>query len=291
MIADWQTNKIYFSEKLKFKFPKTYAQIEKELERIGQNISFLPKTNDIWARDFMPIQISDNQFVEYRYDPDYLQGNSKEKQTRELKSYPDIICTEMNIPTIKSDLIIDGGNIVKSENTIILTDKVVWENKRNYSKKELVNTIKESFEVENLSLIPWDKDCIFGHSDGMVRFINNNTVLISGFYEQADKKFMKEILKPLEKAKLNCEWLRCSDKETEENIAYINFLQTKDIILLPSLNKDEDDKAFEKISDFFPNYAINNKIKKIDMREIAKNSGALNCISWTIKTQNPFQPF
>lgn len=118
MIPDWQTNKIYFSEKLKTKFPKTYSLIERELENLEKKPLLLPKTNDIWARDFMPLQISDNQFIEYRYDPDYLQGGSENKETRELKSYPDIICNEINLPTIKSDLIIDGGNIVKSKKNI-----------------------------------------------------------------------------------------------------------------------------------------------------------------------------
>jgi len=283
MIADWQTNKIYFSEKLKIKFSKTCIQIEKELENLGQKPNFLPKTNDIWARDFMPIQISDNRFLEYRYDPDYLKGNSEETETREIKSYPDIICNELNLPTIKSDLIIDGGNIVKSENTVILTDKIVWENERHYSEKELVKKIHESFEVDNVILIPWDEDCEFGHSDGMLRFINNDTVLISDFYEQLDSEFKKELIKPLEKAKLNYVWLRCSKKETESNIAYINFLQTRHIILVPSLNRKEDEKAFENITDCFPDYAQNGKIRKIDMREIVRHGGALNCISWTIK--------
>lgn len=284
MIADWQTNKIYFSETLKTKFPKTYALLKRELLNLEQKSELLPKTNDIWARDFMPIQISNDQFIEYRYDPDYLQGTSEERETRELKSYPDIVCNEINLQTIKSDLIIDGGNIVKSENTIILTDKIIWENERLYNENQIIDKIHTTFEVDNVILIPWDEDCDFGHSDGMVRFINNDTILISGFYEQVDLEFKKEVIKPLEQAKLNCEWLRCSTKEAESNIAYINFLQTKDIILVPSLNrKEEDEKAFEKISDCFPDYSNNARIRKIDMREIVRQGGALNCISWTIK--------
>lgn len=284
MIADWQTNKIYFSEKLKINFPKTCGDIERVLESLGQKPGFLPKTNDVWARDFMPIQTSNSRYLEFRYDPDYLQGNSEEKDTREIKSYPDIICDEINLSTIKSDLVIDGGNIVKSENTVILTDKVVWENKGHYFEPDLIKKIHESLEVENVVLIPWDKDCEFGHSDGMVRFIDNNTVLLSGFYEQADSAFRKKLVKPLEKAKLNYEWLRLSKKEAESNIAYINFLQTKDLILVPALNQNEkDEKACEKISNFFPDYARKERIRKVNIRKIVRQGGALNCISWTTK--------
>lgn len=285
MIPDWETDKIYFSEKLKTKFPKTCNLIESELLALGQKPEFLPRTNDIWARDYMPVQINENCFVEYRYDPDYLQGSSDEKQTRDLKSYPDIICDQLGIATKKCEIIIDGGNIVKSENSIILTDKVLWENKRHFSKSELVKRLHQDFEVDNVVLIPWDEGCEFGHSDGMLRFINNDSVLISGFYEQMDADFRTKLIKSLEKAKLNCEWLRCSQKEKESNITYINFLQMKDLILVPFINKREDQVALENIRNYYSPYLEPEKIKGVDMSEIVRFGGALNCISWTIKCQ------
>lgn len=283
MIPDWETDKIYFSEKLKIKFPKTFSLIESEMKVLEQKPEFLPKTNDVWARDYMPVQINEESFVEYRYDPDYLQGSSDEKQTRDLKSYPDIICDQLGIASKKSEIIIDGGNIVKSENSIILTDKVLWENKRHFSKIELIKRLHDDFEVDKVVLIPWDEGCEFGHSDGMLRFINNETVLISGFYEQMDADFRSNLIKPLEKAKLNCEWLRLSQKEKESNISYINFLQTKDLILVPFLNKKVNQVAIETIRNYFSSYLEPGKIRGVDMSEIVRYGGALNCISWTIK--------
>ncbi|WP_372652919.1 agmatine deiminase family protein [Draconibacterium sp.] len=132
---------------------------------------------------------------------------------------------------------------------------------------------------------PWDEDCEFGHADGMLRFINEETVLVSGFYEIANEKLKKKIIASLNKANLNIEWLRCSLKrERDQNIAYINFLQTKDLMLVPRINAPEDDIAFEQISKFYSQYAMSNRIKQVDMSEIVKLGGALNCISWTIKT-------
>jgi len=64
--------------------------------------------------------------------------------------------------------------------------------------------------------------------------------------------------------------------------AYINYLQTKDFILLPSLGIDKDDEALEEeIKKYFPDYK--NRIRKIKMNAIIAKGGALNCISWTIK--------
>lgn len=283
MIADWQTNKIYLSIILNKKFPKTFKNLVAKLKDYNYTPDILQNTFDIWARDYMPIQVSKNKFIEYRYDPDYLQGNSDKKERRELKTYPDIVCETIGLKTVKTDIIIDGGNVVKSENAIILTDKVVWENKRHYSEKQLITKLHDLFEVDKVVLIPWDKACEFGHADGMLRFINNDKVLISGFYETADDEFEKWILESLEKAKIDWDWLRASEKEIEDNIAYINSLQTNDLILVPSLNRPEDEEALKQISKYFPEYSSKNRIDNVDMREVFQFDGALNCITWTIK--------
>lgn len=283
MIADWQTNKVYLSNKLEVKFPKTYEKFTNKLKAFNYIPDILPNTKDIWARDYMPIQVNDSKFIEYRYDPDYLQGDSDDKETRELKIYPDIVCDSIGLQTIKTDIILDGGNIVKSENTIVLTDKVVWENQRHYSEKQLIKKLHDLFEVDKVVLIPWDEECEYGHADGMLRFINKDKVLISGFYETADVKLKKWILNSLEKAKIDWAWLRVSDNETEDNIPYINFLQTNDLIVVPKLNRPEDDIAIKEISKHFPNYELKKRIAQIDMSEIVKLGGALNCITWTTK--------
>jgi len=79
MISDNQANKVYFSELLKsdLRFKATCNEITKILDSYEVRCEFLDKTKDIWARDYMPIQVSENKFVEYRYDPDYLLSTEK----------------------------------------------------------------------------------------------------------------------------------------------------------------------------------------------------------------------
>jgi agmatine deiminase len=285
MIADSDTNIVYFSKRLQedSRFSDTANQIVTILDSFGVRYNYLPGTKDIWARDYMPIQVSDTKFIEYRYDPDYLQGTWEDIETREVKTFPDIVCSAINLPTIKTDIILDGGNVVKSSDTVIMTDKIVFENSRTYNKQQLLSKLHELFEVDRIVLLPWDDLCEYGHSDGMLRFINDDTVLISGFYETADLKFKEKLLKPLKEMKLNWEWLKCSKKEKEQNIAYINFLQTRDLILIPSLKSVEDNVAYEQITKYYPNYDNNKRIALVDMREILRFGGALNCITWTTK--------
>lgn len=279
MISDKETNTVYFSKLLKtdLRFTDTCEKISETLLSLGVTPRFLPNTKDIWARDYMPIQVSKNKFIEYRYDPDYLQG--KWKGCRDLKTYPDIVCASIELTTYKSDIILDGGNLVKSNNCVILTDKVVIENRLSYSKTELVEQLKKIFKVEKIVLIPWDKKEKFGHSDGVLRFINDTKVLVSGIYENDTKLIYR-----LRQSGLDLEFLRFKvNKKDKRNWAYINFLQTKDLILLPKLKIDEDKQALKQIEKHYPDYANDNRIAQIDMRKVIKFGGALNCISWTIK--------
>lgn len=280
MIPDWQTNKVFLSKKLLTDYPKVAKRLEDKLASFDYVPEYLPNTNDIWARDYMPLQFSDEQFIEYVFDPDYLKGKKYIRQG--IKTDPDAVCRAIGLETRKTGIILDGGNTVKSENSIIMTDKVFWENSKQYSDEELTQMLQNIFNPCQVIFIPWDDGCIYGHADGMLRFIDNKKVMISGFYEQVDDELKQLIVHALERANIAYECLRISEIEEEENIAYINFLHTEHFILVPSLNKPEkDQKALREISHFFKDYQI--PVEQIELSEVAKKSGALNCITWTVK--------
>lgn len=284
MLRDQDSNTVYLSRLLKTneEFEETCKAITAALDKHGVTYLFLPSTRDIWTRDYMPVQVSDSKFVEYRYDPDYLQGT--EEDTRELKTYPDIVCQDLNILTTKTDIIIDGGNIIRSSNKVIMTDKVLWENRRQYGKDDLIEKLKALFEVEEIVLIPWDKEDMFGHADGMLRFINDETVLVHGTYNDPTDPLCKKLSNSLTKAGLNITWMEFDVKHPDlRNWAYINFLQTKDILIIPKFGIAEDAQALEQVRKAYPEYAQKNTIVQVDMSDIVELGGALNCISWVVK--------
>jgi len=285
MISDSRTNTIYFSNLLRTdkEYSETFNDLRQGLDANGVQYDFLNQTRDIWARDYMPIQVSKNKFVEFRYDPNYLQGTGR--KGREIKTYPDIVCDNMGLRTVKTDIILDGGNVVKSDNAVILTDKVIKENKRTYDHNELIQRLEVFFETDRIIIIPKDPEDDYGHSDGMVRFIDNDTVLINWYYRTCDKDFRDELLQPITEKGLKYEWLDIGldiEKVDDYNWAYINFLQTEDLILVPKLGIREDDIAFSQICEFYKSYADRGRVFQVDSRQVVEKEGALNCISWTI---------
>jgi agmatine deiminase len=282
MITDAQTDFVYFSEWLKKDFEPFYNELIGILERHNVKHDILPGTNDIWCRDYMPIQISLNKFVEYCYEPDYL----KTQKLRPYKSNPDIICDKLKLKTVKTDVILDGGNVIKTDRGVILTDKIFMENKATYNREQLMGKLKELFEVDLVIIIPWDKEndkC--GHADGMIRFIGGNKVLINGYFREYEEAFQTSLFGALDQAGLEYEELIYEGSGLNEDLnwGYINFLQTKDLLLIPKFGLSEDKQAFDQISAYFPEYAARNKVDQIDASEIVKGGGALNCISWNIK--------
>jgi len=268
---------LYLSNLLPTRHLAVYEQIKTACDQFGQEVKLLPHTNDIWVRDFMPIPLPDGTLLEYRYDPDYLQVASREG--RGNKSYPDLICDAMKWPTKKTDLIIDGGNVIRRANTLIMAEKVVHENRHRYSRQKLTSELMKQFQVEKLVLIEWDAEDDYGHADSTVRFIDDETVLVNYYYEGYGP-----VINPLKKAGLKIEYLHLPKRDRDSDAsywAYLNYLETDKMLLFPARRDDLDELVKKQFQGYFP--SLSHCIEKIKMDDIVDDGGALNCISWTMK--------
>lgn len=268
LLTDRETNKVYFSQLIQ-DFA-CYHSIVKKLDKHNIEHQTLLHTKDYWIRDFMPIQISDKEFVQYEYNPDYLQ-NKLDYITK-----PSSCCKSVGIETTHLNLVIDGGNVIKCTDCIIMTDKVFIENP-NYTKLKLINLLETTFGCE-IIFISWDRNEAYGHADGMVRYIEGNKVLLNN-YADYDKAFRNQMVKILQVHFNIVELSYTTSKPSTHNWAYINYLQVQNLILLPVLGIDEDEQALEQFCKIFPNQ----QIEQVDVSEIAPLGGALNCVSWQIK--------
>jgi agmatine deiminase len=281
MITDAQTNRVYFSQLLENK--PQYAAFSRDLKTILDKheirYSFLPETWDIWCRDYMPVQTKANSFVQYRYEPDYLLS----KKDRRIKTYPDLVCDRIGIQTHKTNLILDGGNIVKSQNKVIMTDKIIPENSHHFLKSALIDELRKLFEVDEIILIPWFIDDEFGHSDGILRFIDEEHVLVDGYHKLSKSAYGEKLYKVLKAHHLRPVELNFNVlSQSNDNWGYLNFLQMENLLLIPQFGIDEDEQALIQFKQFFPEYAAKGQIESIDATVLIKDGGVLNCASWNI---------
>lgn len=268
MIIDKQTDTVFFSRHLKRY--KCWKSIESALKENSIPFALLPETVDIWARDFMPIQIDKETFVNYIYNPDYLQD--------EQEYITGDVCKCYDFAKLKDiDLVIDGGNFIKCDNKIIMTDKVFLENKKK-SVSEIKETIEKTFKRE-LVIIPWDRAEKYGHADGMVRFVEPGHVVINN-YADFDKSLRKEIIAALAPHFPKISELQYGKNNRSKSWAHINFLHIGNSIFVPQIGIPSDLMAIEQLEEIYTGCTI----VPVEANGIVNKGGALNCVSWNIKS-------
>lgn len=134
----------------------------------------------------MPLQLSADRFVLFKYDPDYL----KPKQYKHLGTEQAEVVSSLKLQPVCSPLVVDGGNIMRYQNKVILTDKIFTENKT-IDKQEVLMQLRMTLEVDEVIIIPHLPNDFTGHSDGMVRFVNAQTVLLNDFTKYHPAYFEK----------------------------------------------------------------------------------------------------
>lgn len=268
-----QTNRtVYFSDLLPSRCPHLYQSITDTLTENHVSFGLLHNTKDIWCRDYMPIHFGTDQYVFYKYNPDYLQTPYYRHMITDVMHIEHIEYLE-SANTRKLDLVIDGGNIVKCGNSIVMTEKVFAEN-RDKSRNEIIKLLEETFQCKVIFL-PWDNKEIFGHSDGLIHYLESNRILMTNyadFDKTMDSKFRKILEQHFEVITLNYNVKR----KHQRSWAYINYLQLGKLILVPQLDIEEDSQAQLQIAKVLPNH----KVIGIPALEAVRKGGALNCISW-----------
>ena len=285
LFHDEETNVVYLSPWLKDKkegHPEFYQRLKDVLNGMGIEFKALKSTNDYWARDYMPIQLGENDFLKYHYYPDYLINKD------DIDSITDVskVISGMGINCRSTNLIIDGGNMVPCGPYIVMTDKVFSENRKKKDDWEF-KALLDSELGHPVIIIPWTshEDDVYGHSDGFIKWCGDNRILM-GNHGDCYPEEAASIRRILESYGFEVTEIRFKDKVDtpcyEFNWAYINFLQVGKNIIMPKFDIDEDAIALQYIQTAFHNCNIRQIETAKEMKEIAKKGGALHCLSWNV---------
>lgn len=270
MIPDYGCNAVYFSEWLKKDYSDIYKGLVKILNKHNVAYDIIPNTKDVWCRDYMPLQLDKERYLCYEYKPDYLMNSARNRKyiTDSLN-----VCRGMQLNIKKTPLIMDGGNVVKVGNKAIMTEKVFVENP-SMDEDMLKKQLEKQMECE-IVFIPWDRNEKYGHSDGIIKPISDNTILMTNYHD-FDREYTNEVVKRLS-SKFEIETLSYKVRKTApESWAYINFLTVGKLIVLPALGKEEDEQALSQIKRYYPECLV----EQLNISDLVKDGGGLNCVSW-----------
>lgn len=151
-------------------------------------------------------------------------------------------------------------------------------------RKTIISELANLFEAKPV-IIPRDSYDFTGHADGMVRYYNNDTVLINQYKANDKPAFQERFITALRSEGLNLIEVpynpyRNTDYDSAVGL-YINYLQVKDLIVVPTFGLPEDERALRQFEDLFSFCSV----VGIESSEIAVQGGVLNCVTWNIKSE------
>ena len=271
---------VYLSALLKERFPDTCNRLVSLLGEHGIPCCFLEGTRDVWCRDYMPVQTASGKLVQFRYDPSYLRGKPEWEASR---TDPAEVCRANGItPDRISDINLDGGNVLLCDGRAVISDRVFTENP-DRDRQQLLTELSDLLEAE-IILIPALKSDMTGHADGMVRFINRDTLI--GNDRAMEYKYWSQGID----ASLLQHAMRYEDvpffydykdpKHPNHAIGvYVNYLAVGNLIVLPEFGVpgNKDAEALARIRSLFPACTV----VPFNCNDIALEGGLLNCITWT----------
>jgi agmatine deiminase len=276
-ILPHETNTLFLADTLPKYYPRFFRCFSEILTEEGVSYRLLPHTKDVWARDYMPLQVDQNTFVQFSYAPSYL----KTAADRSTISDVDLIVADLGIRPTKSSIIIDGGNVVYTRRKAILSSRVFRDNPQ-FKKEDVCSAILDILNLEEVIIIPESPDDLTGHADGMLRFIDDDTVLMNDF-SQEPASFREALDKTLKSHGLKTVILPYQPYQNihihQANGVYINYLQMQDKLFFPVFGLKEDEMALSIVSKVFPK----DRIIPVDCNDIARDGGILHCITWNIK--------
>jgi len=273
---------VYLSSLLASMYPDTCKRLTDILDRHSVQYKFLEGTKDIWCRDYMPVQNTDNQLVQFKYTPSYLKGNPKYEASRSDVRHVD----EVNgLKPIFSDINLDGGNVVMHGNKAIITDRVFDENpnmNRDDIRKQLADLLKAQIIIIPALAKSYD---FTGHADGMIRFVDENTVIGNELSEdsQTFQDKMKRAMRLANLTYVEFPYFNYKIKGNTDHAigVYLNYLEVGNLIVMPvfGVSGNRDNEALAKLKEIFPNKTI----ETIDYNDVALTGGILNCTTWVIR--------
>jgi agmatine deiminase len=246
--------------------------------------------NDVWIRDYAPLQLKENGkicLVKPSYNPFYLQNKEDRKYAEAGNKLSEFFgaLTNKSLTNVYgnfSEFKLDGGNIITNGKGLgISTNRVIAEN-----ETMLIRDIKETFRrdmgITKLLIVPTEPNDFTGHIDGMVRFLDSQTVAVGQYsWEELERNSVYDkIAHYLQEEGLTVVRIENGnpDNTNKESAKgnYLNFLRIENKIYLQRYKGQED--LYQKAAEVYSKFV--SEVIPIDCEGIYEKGGVLNCISW-----------
>ena len=234
---------------------------------------------DIWIRDFGTIDTLTE--VKFDFKPQYLTNDDSVWIDDSFEDWYD----QKNLSGKKSELILDGGNLVFNGKDKAITTVRVFEDNPQYDALAIDSRLKELLQVTEIAYLPEEEGDITGHSDGMVMWAESDKLLVNEYEEP----FRSQVLGELEASLSGVEIIEIPYVNQNEFWRdwpsacgyYLNSLVTEDYIYVPVYGLTEDQMVLELIQSH-----TSKEVISIDASNVCFMVGSVRCLTWTVDGLN-----
>jgi agmatine/peptidylarginine deiminase len=249
---------------------------------LPEDILITADVHDIWVRDFTTINpLNPVQFK-------YTWASMTEQESKEVQESFSEFADSYSIKRKTTSLLIDGGNIVDNyAGKIITTTRFMEDNNLTY--EEAKRQLKNLLGAKEVAIVEPDEE-VLAHSDGMVSWVDENTLLINDYSDKPAfrTKVMDElklsfpgtiiIEVPVEyKSNTPGQW------EGFESACGINLNATMTFknIYVPIFNMPHEQKVLNVIKQ-----QTSKKVIAINAESVCPMGGSVRCLTWQLTGTN-----
>ncbi|MDQ8039140.1 MAG: agmatine deiminase family protein [Rickettsiella sp.] len=248
---------------------------------LPDDIIFHDSMHDIWIRDFATVLPTSPTLFRYTAT---AQANNQEDADWVQKKF-EFFIKRNGIEYKRSMLKLDGGNVVDDQcDKLVVTQRFLEDNHLDYeSGKE---QLKKITGFKQIAIIPADSEVGLAHADGMLMFIDTNTLVINKYTYPLREEIFKEL-------NLAFPSLKIIEVTAEPGIEAwhshfpsacglnVNAVVTHRCIYMPDFGKKNDDKFLALVKQHSSKTII-----RIPAGKVCKMGGSVRCLTWQLIGEN-----
>jgi agmatine deiminase len=277
---------------------RTRGEVTARLNEVGaamENISILRiPTVDVWIRDYGPTFITRvtnenplalNDWIFNGWGKKYKGYEDDDRVAKDIASWT-------KVPVFNHSVVLEGGSIeVNGAGTCLITEQCLLNRNRNpqMTREEIEQFLKNALGVHHLiwlgrGIAGDDTD---GHIDDIARFVNPTTVACVLAAHSSDENYapLRENYERLQDArdqqgnKFAVVTLPCPapvhDQGSRLPASYANFYIANEIVLVPTFDDANDQKALGILQELFPD----RRVLGLPCRTVIAGLGAIHCVT------------
>jgi len=250
--------------------------------KLPEDVLITDDVYDIWMRDFTTVNpLHPVQFK-------YTWASMTQQESIEVQNSFIAFADQYGIQRVKTNLLIDGGNIVDNyDGKVVTTTRFMEDNNLSYerAKQELMYLLGAT----QVAIVEPDEE-VLAHADGMLSWIDENTLLVNDYADDTAFRtlVMNELLASFPDATIIEVPVQFTENPPGEWEGFesacginLNATVTFNNIYVPVFNMSHDEEAIGIIKE-----NTTKKVIEINAEGVCAMGGSVRCLTWQLAGKN-----